>query len=415
MEINHHVLDSTPSVGFSSGALHGLRVIDLSRVLAGPLCAQYLGDHGADVIKVEPPVGDETRSWGPFSENGSSYFSGLNRNKKNLALNLSQPEGQAILLRLLEGADVLIHNFKPGTFERWGLGYDEVLAKRFPRLIYCHITGFGETGPLGGLPGYDSVVQAMTGCMSVNGYPDGTATRVGMPIVDVSAGLNAVIAIVMAAFEREKSGLGQKLDIALFDCALPLLHPHAAGSLQAGVAPQRAGNEHPNIAPYELFQTSSGDIFLGVGNDGQFGIACRLLGCEHLLADPRFQSNSLRVENRVALHELLQEILDGHQAHEITAKLLRAGVPVGAVLDVPTVLSDAHVEHREMVVRQGGYSAVGIPIKFSRTPGSVQSVPERLGARSIEICRSLGMDDDEVDDLIRRSIVISDIPHPRSA
>lgn len=180
----------------SAGPLAGLRIIDLSRVLAGPLCTQYLGDYGAEVVKVEPPTGDETRTWGPFSEKGSAYYSGLNRNKQNIAIDLSMADGRALLLSLLENADVLVHNFKAGTLEKWGLGYDSLLSVRFPRLVYCHITGFGESGPLGGLPGYDAVLQAMTGCQSVNGYPEGEPTRIGMPIVDVSAGFNAVIAIL---------------------------------------------------------------------------------------------------------------------------------------------------------------------------------------------------------------------------
>ena len=191
------------------GALAGFKVIDLSRVLAGPLCTQILGDHGAQVVKVEPPSGDETRAWPPFGAAGSTYYSGINRNKRHAAIDLSKAPGRELLLRLLEDADVLVENFKTGTLERWGMGYDEVLSKRFPRLIYCHITGFGDDGPLGGLPGYDSVVQAIAGCMSVNGRADGGPTRVGMSIVDMGAAMNALAAILMAAFERQRSGLGQ--------------------------------------------------------------------------------------------------------------------------------------------------------------------------------------------------------------
>lgn len=404
MELSIHKMSSGPS-----GALAGLKVVDLSRVLAGPLCTQCFGDHGAEVIKVEPPSGDETRSWGPFSSSGSAYFSGVNRNKTNIAIDLSVPSGREILLRLLADADVLVHNFKPGTLERWGIGFDDVLSPRFPRLIYCHISGFGETGPLGGMPGYDSVVQAMSGCMSVNGQPDGEPTRVGMSIVDIGTGLNAVIAILMAAYERERSGRGQKLDVSLYDCALTFLHPHAAGLLQAGVKPLRTGNEHPSIAPYEQFSTASGPIFLGVGNDGQFILACKLLGCEELLSDHRFKTNALRVANRSVLHSLLQPILLRHNAEELSRKLLEKGVPAGPVLDVSEVLSAPHTAHRNMVVESGGYRALGIPIKMSRTQGSVRTTPQALGELSRDVCRSIGLTDAEIDELIKRRTVFASV------
>jgi crotonobetainyl-CoA:carnitine CoA-transferase CaiB-like acyl-CoA transferase len=389
------------------GALAGLRVIDLSRVLAGPLCTQCLGDHGAEVIKVEPPSGDETRSWGPFSESGSTYFSGVNRNKTNVAIDLSLPEGREILLRLLQDADVLVHNFKPGTLERWDLGFDDVLSVRFPRLIYCHISGFGETGPLGGMPGYDSVVQAVSGCMSVNGQPDGEPMRVGMSIVDIGTGLNAVISILMAAYERERSGRGQRLDVSLYDCALTYLHPHAAGLLQAGVKPLRTGNQHPSIAPYEQFSTATGPIFLGVGNDGQFVLACKLLGCEEFSRDDRFKTNALRVANRSVLRSLLQPILLRENAGELSRKLLENGVPAGPVLDVSEALSAPHTAYRNMVVENGNYRALGIPIKLGRTPGSVRTTPQALGELSRDVCRSIGLTDEEIDDLVRRRIVLA--------
>jgi crotonobetainyl-CoA:carnitine CoA-transferase CaiB-like acyl-CoA transferase len=392
---------------FSQGALAGLKVIDLSRVLAGPFCAQILGDHGADVIKIEPPNGDETRSWGPFSASESAYFSGVNRNKTNMALDLSRADGRAVLLRLLGDADVLLHNFKPGTLERWGIGFGEVLSVRFPRLIYCHISGFGETGPLGGMPGYDSVVQAMAGCMSVNGQPDGEPTRVGMSIVDIGTGLNAAIAIMMAAYERERSGRGQKLDVSLYDCALTYLHPHAAGLLQANIEPRRTGNLHPSIAPYEQFSTSSGPIFLGVGNDNQFVTACRLLGCEELLTDERFRTNALRVVNRSALHDLLQSVLLLHRAEELSKTLLDNGIPAGPVLDVGDVLAAPHTAHRNMIVEDGKYKALGIPIKMSRTPGSVRSTPQGLGQMSREVCRSMGLTDQAIDELVAQRIVLA--------
>jgi len=390
----------------ADGALRGFKVIDLSRVLAGPVCTQILGDHGAEVIKIEPPSGDETRSWAPFGPEGrSAYYSGINRNKIHAAADLSNGKGRELLLRLLEGADVLIHNFKAGTLERWGLGYEDVLSKRFPRLIYCHITGFGEDGPLGGLPGYDSVVQAIAGCMSVNGRAEAGPTRVGMSIVDLGTAMNALAAILMAAYERERSGHGQKLDICLYDTALSYLHPHAAGYLQAGVEPARTGNQHPSIAPYEEFQTRSGSMFLGVGNDGQFLAVCRELGCEELVDDQRFTTNALRVKNRTVLHDLLQVHLAHHDAEALSTRLLGKGIPASAILDVPRALAAPHTAHRSMIVEDGSYKALGIPIKLSRTPGAVRSVPRALGADTREVCRQAGFDQSQIDDMVAGGIV----------
>ena len=258
-----------------AGALAGCTVIDLSRVLGGPYCTQILADHGADVLKIEPP-GGETRGWGPpFLGETASYFIGVNRNKRGMALDLSLP---AELLRaLLADADVLVENFKPGTLEKWGLGY-ETLSQAFPKLIHCRVSGFGADGPLGGLPGYDACAQAMCGLMSVNGEADGEATRVGLPVVDMVTGLNAAVAVLLALNERARSGLGQFLDITLYDCALSLLHPHAPNYFYSGKTPARSGNAHPNIAPYETLPTASGPIFLAVGNNRQFAQLATALG-----------------------------------------------------------------------------------------------------------------------------------------
>jgi len=398
------------------GALAGFKVIDLSRVLSGPLCTQILGDHGADVVKIEPPSGDETREWGPFGAQGSAYYSGINRNKRHAAVDLSKKVGRELLLRLLDGADVLIHNFKAGTLERWELGYDDVLSKRFPRLIYCHITGFGEDGPLWGLPGYDSVVQAIAGCMSVNGRPDSGPTRVGMSIVDIGTAMNALAAILLAAFERERSGLGQKLDVCLYDCALSYLHPHAAGYLQTGLVPSRSGNQHPSIAPYEEFATKSGPIFLGVGNDAQFSSACTLLGCAYLAVDPRFETNPLRVKNREELHDLLQTILIDQNAEELSTRLLGSGIPASAILDVGQALAAPHTAHRSMIVEDADYKALGIPIKLSRTPGAVRTRPRELGADTREVCRSAGLEDTAIDEMVATGIIfVAQPPNPIAA
>ncbi|MGY3494326.1 CaiB/BaiF CoA transferase family protein [Bradyrhizobium sp. USDA 4502] len=390
----------------SGGALAGFKVVDLSRVLAGPFCTQILGDHGAEVIKIEPPAGDETRAWGPFTSEGSAYYSGINRNKLHTSIDLAKPEGRALLFRLLDGADVLIHNFKAGTLERWGIGYEDVLSKEFPRLIYCQITGFGEDGPLGGLPGYDSVVQAVAGCMSVNGTPDSGPVRVGMSIVDIGTGMNALAAILMAALERERSGLGQKIDVCLYDCALAYLHPQAVGYLQAGQLPARSGNQHPSIAPYEEFQTQTGPMFLGIGNNRQFQLACDFLRREDLPQDPRFATNAQRVQNRTALREILQEIFLRRDGKEISEQLLRKGIPASAILDVPQALAAPHTAHRSMILSDGDYKALGFPIKFSRTPGSLRSKPKPLGQDTRAVLREAGLSEEEIDAKVREGIAI---------
>ena len=258
-----------PDAGHGGGALAGLRVIDLTRVLGGPYCTMVLSDHGADVVKVEPPQGDEVRDWGPpFDAAGdASYFIGVNRNKRSLALDLRQEAGRAVLWRLLVGADVLVENYKPGAMEAWGMGYAD-LAAHFPGLVHCRISGFGADGPLGGRPGYDAVLQAMTGLMSING--DGVPTRMGTPVVDIATGLYSALAITMALHERARSGQGQFLDMTLHDCGMSLLHPQAANWFLGGVRPRALGNPHPNISPYDAYPTATCPVFLAIGNDGQF-------------------------------------------------------------------------------------------------------------------------------------------------
>lgn len=357
------------------GALAGCKVIDLSRVLGGPYCTQILADHGADVLKVEPPAGDETRGWGPpFLGDTASYFIGVNRNKRGMTLDLSQPAGQELLRHLLADADVLVENFKPGTLEKWGLGYD-ALSQQFPGLVHCRISGFGADGPLGGLPGYDACAQALCGLMSVNGDADGEATRVGLPVVDMVSGLNAAIGILLALQERVRSGQGQFIDITLYDCAVSLLHPHAPNFFYSGKIPSRTGNAHPNIAPYETLPTRTGPIFLAVGNNGQFAAMARVLGAPELATDARFASNAQRLQHRAALRETLAALFAGKEAAALSDELLRNGVPAGAVQDVQQVLEHPHTLHRGMVLEQGDYRGVGSPIKLSRTPASLRSLP----------------------------------------
>jgi len=362
----------------NAGALAGCKVIDLSRVLGGPYCTQILADHGADVLKIEPPGGDETRGWGPpFLGETASYFVGVNRNKDGMTLDLSQPAGQELLRHLLADADVLVENFKPGTLEKWGLGYEDLKAA-FPALIHCRVSGFGSDGPLGGLPGYDACAQAMCGLMSVNGDADGEATRVGLPEVDMVTGLNAAVAILLALNERTRSGLGQFLDITLYDCALSLLHPHAPNYFYSGKVPQRSGNAHPNIAPYETLPTASGPIFLAVGNNRQFAMLTQTLDAPALSADARYATNADRLRHRQALRDDLSALLARHEAAALADQLLRAGVPAAAVQTVDQALAHPHTRHRGMVLEQGDYKGVGSPIKLSRTPATLRKLPPDL-------------------------------------
>ena len=362
------------------GALTGIRVVDLSRVLGGPYCGQILGDHGADVLKIEPPQGDDTRAWGPPFEDVqgrqvASYYMGLNRNKRGTQLDLSTEEGRAILWTLLQGADVLIENFKTGTMERWGLDYD-TLAERFPGLVYCRVSGFGADGPLGGLAGYDAAVQAMTGIMSVNGETGGDSLRVGLPIVDMVTGLNAALGVLLALQERHTSGRGQFVEASLFDSGLSLLHPHAANWFASGKEPRRTGNAHPNIYPYDAFPTGSDAVFLAVGNDRQFRLLCQHLGAAELADDALYATAGARSVNRAALREQLIALLASQDGPALAEALMAIGVPAAPVLSVSAALKHPHTAHRQMVVQVGdAYTGVASPIKLSRTPASYRLAP----------------------------------------
>jgi formyl-CoA transferase len=380
------------------GALDGLRVIDLTRVLGGPYCTMILADHGADVAKIEPPQGDEVRDWGPpFDAAGdASYFIGINRNKRALALDIGSPEGRAVLLRLLEGADVLMENFKPGTLEKWRLGYREVLAPRFPALIHCRISGFGAEGPLGGLPGYDAILQAMSGLMSINGDRSTGPLRMGCPLVDLATGLYSAIAVLMAVQERTRSGLGQFIDMTLHDCALALLHPQAANYLLDGRRPMALGNVHPNIAPYEKYATRTCDIFIAIGNDAQFRKLVQTLGRPELAEDPRFASNGERLAHRPALMAQLAAVLSESDGRAVAEQLLRLGLPVGPVLAVDEALAAPHTLARGMLAGLDGYRGVGTPIKFSRTPGTLRRKPPRFAEHADAVLAESGFSAAEI-------------------
>jgi crotonobetainyl-CoA:carnitine CoA-transferase CaiB-like acyl-CoA transferase len=392
----------------SPGALKGIRVIDMTRILSGPYATQMLGDHGADVIKIEPPGGDETRGWGPpFRDGTASYFLGVNRSKRAIALDLSKPKGREVLLKLLEKADVLIENFKPGQLEKWGLGYDDVLSKRFPRLVLCRISGFGADGPLGGYPGYDAAIQAMAGLNSVNGEPDSPPLRLGIPLVDLATGLNATIAVLMALVERSVSGRGQSMEVTLYDSAVALHHPHLANFFLTGKTPERTGNAHTNIYPYDAFPTKTKPLFLAIGNDRQFQRFLEEIGRPELGKDPRFLSNKDRNANRRALRAELETALEQVDGVKLGETLLNLGVPCGPVESVPDVVEHPHTKHREMVVEKDGYRGFGTPIKFSRTPGGLRSVPPAYGQDTRAILGEAGYAPAEIDALLAEGIAIS--------
>jgi crotonobetainyl-CoA:carnitine CoA-transferase CaiB-like acyl-CoA transferase len=362
-----------------TGSLSGLRVVDLSRVLGGPYCTQILADHGAEVIKIEPPSGDETRTWGPpFDGDTAAYFQGVNRNKLGVTLDLTQTGEREKLLQLLQTADVLIENFKVGTLERWGIGYEQALQARFPRLVHCRVSGFGADGPLGALPGYDAAVQALSGLMSVNGEAGGAPLRVGVPVVDMVTGLNAALGVLMALREREISGRGQFVESTLFDSALSILHPHTPNYFCSGKEPQRTGNAHPNITPYDLFHTGGADIFLAVGNNSQFAAMCAVIDAPHLASDPRFTDNRMRSTHRRELRAELESRFARRDGVQLADTLIRHGVPCAPVLALGAALDHPHTAHRGMCVQIGTYRGIASPIKLSRTPATYRTRPPGL-------------------------------------
>ena len=393
------------------GALEGLKVIDLSRVLGGPYCGQMLADHGADVIKVEPPQGDETRTWGPpFDKEGiSAYFAGINRNKRTIALDLSKTEGRDVLLKLLAETDVLIDNFKTGTMEKWGIGYADTLSEKFPRLVHARVSGFGEDGPLGGFPGYDAMVQASAGLVSVNGSPESGPVRVGVPVVDLSTGMNACIGILMALYERNRSGKGQFIDATLYDSAIALHQPHAPNYFTAGQKPKLVGNSHGSLVPYSNFPTKGRNIAIAAGNDGQFRKLAQMLGKPELAQDPRFKTNKDRVAHRLELEAELRELLKDRDADSFSIELMKGGVPSGAVLEVPDVMEHPHTKHRGMVWEKDGYRNVGNPVKLSRTPAGVHSKPKKFGSDTKAVLAEVGYSATEIDRLVASGIALTEI------
>ena len=391
--------------GAAFGALAGLKVIDLSRVLGGPYCTQILADHGADIVKVEPPAGDETRDWGPpFHEDDAAYFIGTNRNKRSIGLDLASEGGRAVLMKMLETADVLTENFKPGTLDRWGIGKDLLQAK-FPRLIDCRISGFGADGPHGGHPGYDAIIQAMTGMMAATGSQQSGPTRIGVALVDMTTGLYATVGILMALAERERSGKGQFLETTLFETGLAIMHPHTANFFFTGKPPALTGNEHPNLVPYSMFPARDGDIFMGVGNDGTFRKLCRELGKPELGTDPRFARNRDRVANRDALRAELVAILKDHDSEPLCRRLLAAGLPAGPVQSIDKALQNEHTKFRGDIIEKDWYKGIASPIRFDRTKASLRHVPPKFSEHADEVLAGFGYSTAEIADLKASGVV----------
>ncbi len=401
----------------NAGALAGVKVVDLSRVLAGPYATQILGDHGAEIIKVEPPLGDETREWGPpfrddAGERGpAAYYVNINRNKRGMALDLTKAEAREVVFKLLAGADVLVENFKIGTMEKWGMGYD-VLSKRFPRLIHARVSGFGAEGPLGGMPGYDAVLQAMTGLSSCNGSPESGPIKLGVPMVDMTTGMNLAIGILLALNERHRSGKGQFVEVALYDAGISILHPHSANWLMAGRMPKLLGNAHPNLTPYELFPTATRPIHLGVGNEGQFKKLLNVLGIPHVGDDPRFKSMAERNANRPALIAILREALARMDGVKVAIELLKAGVPAGTLNTIEETLNDPQTKAREMLVERNGYRGIASPVKMSRSKASIRHVPPDFGVDNRAVLKEAGYDDAAIDRLVGSGAVVE---KPRGA
>ncbi len=372
-------------------ALHGLRVLDLTRVLAGPLCTMTLGDYGAEVIKVEPPgKGDDVRGWGPpFVANDAAYFLGFNRNKRSITLNLGTPEGNEILAGLARKADVVIDNFKAGTLEKWGFT-NEWFEANAARAIRCSVTGYGTTGPKAGLPGYDFILQAESGLMSITGTHESGPIKYGVAVVDIVTGLLAVNAILTALQARHRTGRGQRIECSLYDSALFMLSNVANNFLASGKEPGRYGNGHPNVVPYDDYPTADGRLVLACGNDGQFERVAKLLGHPEWLADPRFAKVRDRVTNRTAMDEAVAAAFRTQPTAYWIETLHAAGVPCGPINAVSQAVADPHTSAREMVREvthpaMGSYRQVGVPVKMSDTPSQLRRASPALGEHTDEV------------------------------
>jgi crotonobetainyl-CoA:carnitine CoA-transferase CaiB-like acyl-CoA transferase len=407
----------------ASRALSDLRVLDLTRVLAGPWCTQNLADLGADVIKVERPEGgDDTRGWGPpflkdangVETSDAAYYLAANRGKRSVTVDIASAEGQAIVRKLAAVSDVLVENYKVGQLAKYGLDY-AALAQVNPRLIYCSITGFGQNGPYKDRAGYDFIIQGMGGFMSITGerddLPGGGPQKAGVAVSDLMTGMYATVAILAALAQRSRTGVGQHIDMALFDTLVSMLANMNTNYLTTGKAPGRAGNAHANIVPYQVFAASDGHVIVAVGNDGQFAKFCQVAGRSDIAADPRFARNANRVRNRAVLVPLLEEVVRTRPVEFWTAQLERAGVPCGPINSIAQALADPQIVARGLVVElphplAGTVSLVGTPIRMSASPPALEHAPPTLGQHTEEVLRELaGIDADALAALRARRIV----------
>jgi crotonobetainyl-CoA:carnitine CoA-transferase CaiB-like acyl-CoA transferase len=393
------------------GALTGTTVIDFTRVLSGPYCTMVLADHGARVIKVEHPVrGDDTRHWGPpFVGAESAYFLSINRNKESLTLDFKRREGQAILEQLLDKADVVVENFRPGTLDAAGLGV-AALTERFPRLVYCSVSGYGQTGPRRNEPGYDAVMQAEGGLMSITGEKDGPPYRLGVAITDIVSGLFAAQGVLAALVARERTGRGQQVDIGMLDATAALLTYQAGNYFTTGDTPARMGNRHPTIIPYESFATADGDLVIAGGNDEIWRRLCAALDLDALADDPRFRTNKDRAANYDELRPRLDAALRGRPREEWVRRLGAAGVPCGSVREISEVLADPQLAARGMIAEVqhptiGSAKVIASPVKLSETPASVRTAPPVLGQHTDAVLGELGYDRRAIDDLRAAGVI----------
>jgi len=386
-------------------ALENIRVLDLTRVLAGPYATMILGDLGADIIKIEMPgTGDDSRAFGPYVNNESAYFMSLNRNKRSITLNLKSEKGKEVFIEMVKKADVLVENFRPGTMEKLGLGYD-YLSTINPRLIYAASSGYGHTGPYSKKAAYDAVVQAMGGIMSITGQKDGKFTRVGTSIADINSGLFTAIGILAALNSRHVTGKGQKVDVAMLDALVAILENAIARYVVTGEVPKPGGNRHPSIVPFEPFETLDGEVVVAVGNDTLWAKFCQVIGREELINDERFKTNPLRNKNYDELRPLIAESMKKKTTAEWLKLLDEAGVPNGPINTIDKVLEDPQIKARDMIVEiehpvAGKLKVPGVPIKLSATPGSIRTPAPVLGQHTEEILKELlGYDDEKIQSL----------------
>jgi len=375
--------------------LAGLKVIELARILAGPWIGQTLADLGADVIKVESKAGDDTRTWGPpfietEGERAAAYYHACNRGKRSIVADFTTPEGKDIVRRLVADADILIENFKVGGLKKYGLDYAS-LSQINPRLIYCSVTGFGQTGPYAERAGYDFMIQGMAGIMDLTGAPDGEPQKVGVAVADIFTGLYGVIGIEAALLQRAQTGRGQHIDMALFDCMSAILANQAMNFLASGVSPKRLGNAHPNIAPYQTFQVADGHLIVAVGNDQQFVRFCGILGLDSLSSDAKFSTNAARIKNRVELTALIVSKTALWQRNDLLAALERAVVPAGPINSVADVFADPQFQHRGMAIESGGVRGMRTPLSMSESRLSLHRRSPKHGEHTDEILIELGL------------------------